>query len=86
MKHFKKIEDKEWFRGNGGVAPEIILPFTKKIFFLLYKYNLPDLYHIEYMYEGDLLQNTYYQSVYDSRFLDVNEQLLLPLFDYDTVI
>ena len=31
MKHFKKVEDKDWFRGNGGVAPEIICRSRKNV-------------------------------------------------------
>ena len=86
MKSFKKIEDKEWFRGNGGVAPKIIIPFTKQIFFLVYKYQLQEVYHIEYMYEGEVLENTYYTSICDGLFLDANNDLGLPVFDYEVLI
>ena len=67
--HIKAMEPCKWFVGSGGYKPEVVLPFTRKLFFKVHFYELQEAYDITYMYKNEARDDTLYSSTYGNEVL-----------------
>jgi hypothetical protein len=68
--HIKAMEPCEWFVGRSGYKSEVVLPFTRKMFFKVHEFELTESYHITYMYGHQVAYNSLYSTTYGPEALE----------------